>query len=67
MAVDVVCRGLKSAPTGPDEALDFAAPFTFLSEKKKAMFSKTCRSWVNKMENAREGKNYLGRKMNFIK
>ena len=35
MAVAVERSGLKSAPTGPDEALDFAAPFTFLSEKKK--------------------------------
>ena len=35
MAVVVDSSGLKSAPTGPDEALDFAAPFTFLSEKKE--------------------------------
>ena len=45
MAVAVERSGLKSAPTGPDEALDFAAPFTFLSEKKikRIMFSKRFR------------------------
>ena len=51
MAVAVERSGLKSAPTGPDEALDFAAPFTFLSEKKikRIMFSKRFRESLIKL------------------
>ena len=41
MAVAVVCSGLKSAPTGPDEALDLAVPFTFWTEETGTQCSLT--------------------------
>ena len=54
MDVAVDCSGLKSAPTGPEEALDLAAPFTFWTETRKSFASQNKVSRTHEFEEVSE-------------